>query len=327
MFLGSASISAPVVFALPPSGLPPHENLFLSSGVHQQGVNFADTATFNSHWSARIAVSQDWIWVDNFNNTGTNTSSYRTNGLSPSASLLFKPAVNMTIYGTYSSSLQQGDIAASTAANPGQALPPYRSKQAEVGYKVQLGRIDVNTAAFRLDRPFANTDPADNVFKISGDQINYGVEAMISGRLTDRLITSSGLTLLDTNVTNTGNPATDGQHFVGIPAYRSNLLGEYRLPLGPATFVNVNWQLVGRRPIDDINSTWTPAYNVVDLGLRYARPLMNKMTTWRLNVNNVTDVHYWSTLGPGNITGTNVGSYTAHLGSPRTIAASMEVAF
>jgi iron complex outermembrane receptor protein len=233
----------------------------------------------------------------------------------------------MTIYSTVSSSLQQGDIAAGTTANPGQALPPYRSTQQEVGYKVAVGRVDVTTAAFRLDRPFANTDPADNVFKISGDQINYGVEATIAGRLTDRLITSSGLTLLDTNVTKTGNPATDGQHFVGIPAYRSNLFAEYRLPLARATFVNVNWQLVGRRPIDDINSAWTPAYNVVDLGLRYAHPLMNRMTTWRITVNNVSDVHYWSTLGPGNITGTNVGSYTAHLGSPRTVAASVEVAF
>jgi iron complex outermembrane receptor protein len=233
----------------------------------------------------------------------------------------------MTFYGTYASSLQQGDIASSTAANPSQALPPYRSTQTEVGYKVALARIDLSTAVFRLDRPFANTDPADNVFKISGEQINYGVEATISGRLTDRLITSSGLTVLDTNVTRTGNPATDGQHFVGIPAYRSNLLAEYRLPVGRATYANVNWQLVGRRPIDDINSTWTPAYNVVDLGWRYAHPVMNRMTTWRLTVNNVTDVHYWSTLGPGNITGTNVGSYTAHLGSPRTVAASMEVAF
>ena len=49
--------------------------------------------------------------------------------------------------------------------------------------------------------------------------------------------------------------------------------------------------------------------------------------TWKFQVNNVADVHYWSTIGTGNITGTNVGSYTAHLGSPRTVAASMEVAF
>ena len=327
VLLGSASIAAPVIFALPAAGVPSHDSLFLSSGVQQQGVNASDLVTLDRRWSVRLAVSQDWISADSFNSAAVRTSTYRTNGASPSASLIFKPTPQTTIYGTYASSLQQGDIAASTAANPGQALPPYRSTQSEVGYKVALARIDLSTAVFRLDRPFANTDPADNVFKISGDQINNGVEFMISGRLTDRLITSSGLTLVDTNVTKTGNPATDGQHFVGIPAYRSNLLAEYRLPLGPATFANVNWQLVGRRPIDDINSTWTPAYNVVDLGLRYAHPIMSRMTTWRLNVNNVTDVHYWSTLGPGNITGTNVGSYTAHLGSPRTVAASMEVSF
>src|SRR5206468_1487430 len=141
----------------------------------------------------------------------------------------------------------------------------------------------------------------------------------------DRLITSSGLTLLDTNITNTGNVTTDGRHFVGIPAYRSNVLLEYGLPLAARAFVNANWQLVGRRPIDDINSTYTPAYSVLDLGVRWTRSISSKPTVFRLNINNLTDVHYWSTLGPGNITGTNIGTYTAHLGEPRTIAASIEV--
>ena len=84
---------------------------------------------------------------------------------------------------------------------------------------------------------------------------------------------------------------------------------------------------MGRRPIDDANTAYAPGYHVVDLGARYAQSLKGIVATWRLNVNNVGDTHYWSTLGPGNITGTNVGSYTAHLGSPRTVVASMEVAF
>ena len=252
---------------------------------------------------------------------------YRANGISPSGSLVYKPVANMTVYGTYGSSLQQGDIAASTAANPGTALPPYRSAQTEVGYKLALSRMNVSTAVFWLDRPFANIDPADNVFKVSGDQVNRGVEAMVSGRLTDRLAVYGGLTALDPSLTKTGNATTDNKQFGGIPAYKSSLLTEYRVPLGTETVLSLTWQCIGRRPIDDINSTWTPAYNVVDLGMRYARPFMSRTTTWRIGVNNVTDIHYWSTLGPGNITGTNVGSYTAHLGAPRTFAASMAVAF
>jgi iron complex outermembrane receptor protein len=327
VLLGSASILSPVAFALPPAGLPPHNNLFLSSVVHQQGFNVADTVTLTEHWSFRFTASQDWIWTDNYNNTSVRTSGYRANGIGPLESVLYKPVANMTVYGTYGSSLQQGDLAPGTAANPGQALPPYRSTQTEVGYKLVLRRVGFSAAVFRLDRPFANTDPIDNVFKISGDQVNTGIETTLSGRVAGRLALSGGLTVLDTNVTNTGSTSTDHKHFVGIPGFKSSLLTEYQLPVGTATFLSLNWQSVGRRPIDDINSTWTPAFNVVDLGARYARTIMHREATWRIGVNNVIDVHYWSTLGPGNITGTNVGSYTAHLGSPRTIAASMQVAF
>ena len=53
---------------------------------------------------------------------------------SPTASLMFKPAPNMTAYVTYASSLQAGDLAPGTgAANAGASLRPYRSKEYEVG--------------------------------------------------------------------------------------------------------------------------------------------------------------------------------------------------
>ena len=55
MLLGSASISNPVIFALPAAGCRTHNNLFLSSVVHQQGVNVADTVTLDAHWSFRAA--------------------------------------------------------------------------------------------------------------------------------------------------------------------------------------------------------------------------------------------------------------------------------
>jgi iron complex outermembrane recepter protein len=165
------------------------------------------------------------------------------------------------------------------------------------------------------------------VFRLSGDQVNVGVEAMVTGRIGSRLVTYGGVTVLDPTLIRTAAPEANDKHFVGVPTWKSNLLGEYRLPIGAATFVSLNWQLVGRRPIDDANTAWTATYNVVDAGARYAHALGRTVATWRLNVNNLGDTHYWSTLGPGNITGTSVGSYTAHLGSPRAVSASMEVAF
>jgi iron complex outermembrane recepter protein len=325
--LGTANIASPVVFGLPLAGIATHTNLFRSSAVHQQGFSVADHVLLGGGWSVRAAISQDWIWTDNYNNQHVRTGGYDADGVSPLVSVMYKPRPRMTVYVTAGSSLQQGDIASGTAVNAGHALEPYRSQQQEVGYKISLASLDLSAAWFRLRRPFANLDPTDNVFRISGDQLNYGIEAMVTGRVGTRLVTYGGFTVLDPVFTDTLAPEANNKQFVGIPAWKSNLLTEYRVAAGPATFVSLNWQLVGERPIDDANTAFTPSYHVVDIGARYARALKNVMTTWRVTVNNVGNTHYWSTLGPGNITGTNVGSYTAHLGQPRTVAASMEVAF
>jgi iron complex outermembrane receptor protein len=324
--LGSASIANPIVFALPPVGIPTHTNIFNSSVINQQGLNMVDSIALTTRWSTRIAISQDWIWTNTYNNAGVRTGGYKDSGLSPLASLIFKPTSRMTLYGTYGNSLQQGDVAPTTAANASEALPPYRSTQTEVGYKIAFPLIDLATAVFRINRPFAMTDPADNVFKVSGDQVNTGVEAIITGRVTPRLLMFGGFTVLNPTLTKTGNPLTNGKQFVNVPTFKSNLLTEYRI-FGAATSASVNWQYVGRRPIDDINSAYTPAYDVVDLGVRHSHTLGNVVATWRFQVNNVADVHYWSTIGPGNITGTNVGSYTGHFGTPRTVQASFDIGF
>ena len=49
------------------------------------------------------------------------------------------------------------------------------------------------------------------------------------------------------------------------------------------------------------------------------------VSTWRLAVDNVTDRHYWSTIGPSNLTGANTGNLLAHLGAPRMLLASGSV--
>ena len=56
-----------------------------------------------------------------------------------------------------------------------------------------------------------------------------------------------------------------------MPAYKSNILGEYQLPALRGVFLSFDWQHVGRRPMDDINSAYTPQYNTFDFGVRYTR--------------------------------------------------------
>ncbi len=190
--------------------------------------------------------------------------------------------------------------------------------------------------------------------QIVGQQINHGAEAMLSGNVTQRLRVIGGITALTPILTDTfvllpaGNPnvspsctdphgvassalvcpsyVTNNKNLVGIPDYKSNILAEYRLPALTGAFFTFNWQHVGRRAADDRNSYWVPQYNDFDLGGRYSAKVFGRVVTWLLTVNNVSNVHYWSTLGPGSITGQSSADL-AHLGEPRLITATMRYDF
>lgn len=325
--LGTASIDDPQTFAQPASGFPDTTDNFRSSTIYQQGVNVGDTIRFSDHWSTRLGVSQDWFHVANVSVTGMSKPGYSDSGLSPAASLIYKPRQNVTTYVTYASSLQAGDIAPGTAANAGDGLAPYRSKQVEAGLKVAFDKLDASAALFRIERPFANIDPADKVFKISGNQVNTGLELSAIGRLLDRLTVFGGVTLLDAKLRDTGNPATDDKLFVGAPKYKGNVLLEYRLPGIEGLFANVDWQFSAKRPGNDVNSYSVDGYQLLDLGIRYASKAWGRSVIWRLAVDNVTNKNYWSTIAPSNITGANTGNLIAHLGSPRTVSASVSIDF
>jgi len=150
---------------------------------------------------------------------------------------------------------------------------------------------------------------------------------MAVGAITDTLTVYGGLTALDPKLEDTGNPATDGKQYVGMPKLRSNVLLEYRG--AGCTRLRVHLRLaVCRAPAGQRRQ-----YAVLSelqhfrRGCALCSAHWGKLTTWRLAVNNVTDKAYWSTIGPSNITGTGLGNMTAHLGAPRTMLGSVTVAF
>jgi iron complex outermembrane receptor protein len=329
--LGNANVAVPVLFAPPLAGLPVNRGLYQSAVVHQQGFSLGDFLLFPHGFGLRVAASQDWIGVDN-NSASARTSGSNKNGISPSASVLFKPAANLTAYATYASSLQQGDIAptAATLVNSGQALAPYRSKEWEIGLKSAGRPLNITTALFRIQRPFAETvalNTTQNIYKIVGQQVNYGAEISGQGTLFHSLLIDGGFTALNARLNDTGIAATNGKRFVGIPPYKSNLYAEYRVHALKALALTGNWQFVGTRIQDDENLHVTPGYNLFNLGFRYAHPVFGRLATLRFTSNNITNVHYFSTIAAGDITGTNASANVAHFGNPRTLATSLEFAF
>jgi iron complex outermembrane receptor protein len=283
----------------------------------------------------------NWLLMRNFNSNGLGqrTSNYSDQGFSPTASLLYKPAEKMSVYFSYANSLQQGGTAPATGvANPNASLPPYRSTQYEAGYKIAFPLLDFTVAAFRMNRPFAFVDPVDNVFKVEGNQVNDGLEFMAKGKVTHYLNVFGGATWLNPELQNTGRALTSGKQVVAVPRIQENILAEYQVHHFRGWALNANLHHTGRRAANDLNTNWVDAYTTVDLGVRYEKPFMGTDTTWRFTVANLTNKFYWISIFPGGgasaVSGTNIantngasGTYSAFLGAPRTISASLQIRF
>lgn len=285
-----------------------------------QSITVGDTLTFNPQWSVMGSLSQNWIKETSYRNGGSN---HTENGLSPAVALMFKPIPNVMTYVSYADSLEEGDAAPDTAKNKNEVLKPYRSEQWEVGVKSQIGDLNLNAALFQLERPFAYVGD-DNIFKEQGKQRNRGLELIANGQVTDEFFIFSSMTWLDPTLTNTGNAKTQDKDVVGIPKYQANLLAEYHFPTVPNITYSANIHHTGKRAANTTNTMWAKAYTTLDLGTRYQTNYWNKKTIFRINLDNVTNEHYWASIFSGNQNGA-IGGANAFLGTPRQVSVSVSV--
>ena len=321
--LGHANLAAPVIF--PEPVFPDFAHSYRSMNTIQQSITVGDTMGFSSQWSVLLAASQSWINVHNYDSQGGVTASYHAIGTSPTASLMYKPRPNMLAYLTYADSLQQGDTAPAGAADDGQSLAPYRSRQWEAGYKVDLNTIDLTADVFRIERPYAYVG-SDNVFGEQGRQVNRGIELGANGDLGRSFTVFAGISLLDPKLSDTGSAATDGKQILGLSRVVYHTLLEYHVPVASGLTFSFNLRHATRRPGDYANTQFVDGFTVMDLGARYLTSLGGKPVTFRLNVDNVGNERYWANITPSSQNGYNAsGSGTGTLGAPRTVRASIQM--
>jgi len=155
--------------------------------------------------------------------------------------------------------------------------------------------------------------------------VNRGLELSAIGEVLDGLTLSDGVQLLNARLEHTPLVTTNDKIYVGAPKVKGNMLLEYKIPGLSGLVATFDYQFSGDRAANDTNSYFAPGYNLFDVGARYTASIWSKEVTWRLAVDNVTDRHYWSTIGPSNLTGANTGNLLAHMGAPRMLLASVSV--
>lgn len=282
------------------------------------GVALADTLSmFDERVQVTLGVRQQQVKSDNFSPaTGAVSSSYDKSAVTPLLGLVVKPWQNVSFYANYIEGLSKGDVAPSTASNAGETFAPYKSKQHEIGVKIDHGSLITTVSAFQIEKPSGQL--TGNVFAVDGEQRNRGLEVNMFGEAAKGVRLLGGVTLLDAKLTKTNSSATLGKTPVGVPSLQANLGTEWDTSWVPGLTLTGGLIYTGKQNVNQANTQSIPAWTRLDLGARYSTKVAGKSTTFRANILNAFDRNYWS----------GVASFgTISLGAPRTMQLSATVDF
>jgi iron complex outermembrane receptor protein len=245
--------------------------------------------------------------------TGARDSLYDKGAVTPIAALLFRPRSPLAVYASYAEGLGFGPTAPSDAVNAGEVFPPTRSRQVEVGSKLDISGIGASLAVFQITQPSSFTDPATRVFSVDGKQRNRGLELSVFGAPTEGVRVLGGLTVLDGELTSTVGGQFDGKTAPGVPRLQFNVYGEYDLPFAPGLTTTARVIATDRQYFDRANTQSIPAWGRLDLGARYGVRVGATSLVALFNVLNVTGEDYWVSTAQGSLS----------LGQPRTYLFSL----
>lgn len=300
-------------------------HMLKTDSTTNKNILIGDDLTFNDQWSMLLGMNHSKYITKSLNPlTGATTSYYGKSKSTPSFSLLYKPLPYITTYATYIESLQPGSIVKSAGStvytNDGEVFAPVSSEQYEVGIKAELGEALFTTSLFQIDKANAYTqDNGDGTYTMfqNGKQTHKGVEATLSGKVTDNLTLLGGLTLMDAEVKKSTNNVGVGKIPQGVAEEMAKLYAEYNLPILRGLTLTGGVYYTGKSYLDVNNIQEVPSYTTADAGLRYSTKFYGHDAIFRANVTNITDKAYWTS------------NYTigAMIGAPRDIEFSATMKF
>lgn len=280
------------------------------------GVALSDTiSAFDERLQVILGLRKQAVEAQNFGPAVT-TPRYDESTLTPAIGIVVKPQQNMSVYANYIEGLAKGDVAPDAASNAGQIFAPYKTKQYEAGIKIDHGKLMTSLALFQISRPSGQMSGTE--YAVDAEQRNRGIELSAYGSPVDSVRLYSGLTWIDAKLTETSNPATQGNTAVGVPRLQGSVNAEWDLPaMRDMTLIGTLFY-TGSQFVDQTNEREISSSTVVDLGARYRSMIGGKRVVWRATLRNATGKDYWagaSTWG------------TLILGAPRTFLLSATMDF
>jgi catecholate siderophore receptor len=329
---------APATLAIPALSGAANDGKTVTAGVY-----LFDNLKFSDKWSLNGGVR--------FDRFRTEYSSVPAPATTPAASsyfegsdtlftgklgLVFKPLENGSIYAAIGTSQQPPGGANFTLASPtpnattgavnanAPNLNPQKARNLEVGTKWDLleNRLVLTAAAFdtRNKNDLATQDLATGEITQYGERKVTGFELGASGMITANWQVTAGFASMDTEVKE-GSATTTGAQLQYSPKTTFTSWTTYRFPFGltiggGARYTDSQFRNGNNTQATATNLAMNPDSWVLDAMAGYT---VNERVSLQLNVQNITDKFYLSSV--------NNGGSRFVLGPPRTILLSGTVKF
>jgi catecholate siderophore receptor len=300
--LSDPTISVPVTFRQSATDADNHGRATIAAAYLQ------DQIELSPRFEAVLGLRYDRFDMDFRNNRTGQRFESRDDLLSPRAGLIFKPAVPVSLYASYSMAYIPRAGAQLNSLNlSNQALDPEEFENTEVGVKWDLREgLALTAALFRLDRtnvviPDPN-QPGESLL-VDG-QRSEGFELGVSGRIRDNWSIQGGYAWQDGELTE----ALGGTRLAQLPRHAVSLWN--RLDLTPRWSAGLGVIHQTRMYAAADNAVTLPGFTRVDAGV-YFRP--GDRLRLQLNVENLLDDTYYpnahnnNNISPGSPFAVRVG--------------------
>ncbi|XDF37341.1 TonB-dependent receptor [Paracidovorax avenae] len=253
---------------------------------------------------------------------GVVSSAYDEGVWSPMVGLVLKPTGTLSLYANHIEGLSAGTVVGPAFANASEVFPPYKTKQSEIGAKLQTGSYTNTISLFQIARPsvIADNSTTPPTARLDGEQRNRGIEWATFGELTRGLRALGGVTYLQGKQTRTQGGLNDGNQAPGAPRWTVKLGTDWDVPGLLGLALNGRVTYTSAQYVDNANVLKIPSWTVFDVGARYAARLGGKGVVFRANVENLFNKNYWQGVGAA-LSGSVV------LGAPRTFRLSAAIDF
>lgn len=293
-----------------------------TSDITLQGIALADTLSIlEKRVQLTLGIRRQSVEAHNYNASGGITSSYDQSAWTPMAGLVVKPVEHLSLYANYIEGLSQGTIVATGYNNSGDVFSPYKTKQVEIGAKLETGTITNTVSLFQMRRPSTLTDNSSSplpTLRLDGEQRNQGVEWNIFGQALPNVRLLGGATYLQGRLTKTQGGANDGNDAPGAAYWGFNIGGEWDPHWVSGLTLTGRLIYTSAQYVDNANTLKLPDWARLDIGARYSTEIAEKAVVFRATIRNLFNRNYYQGIQFEN---------NAILGAPRTFQISASVDF